>query len=205
MILKTEENNALKKYIDNSFNEIKKFIDKIDFNTLNEAKKIILNSEKNNGRVHVTGIGKPGHVSSYIASLLSSTGTPAYVLDATEAIHGSSGQVKPGDVVIAISNSGETDELKATVETLKDNGAKIISVTGNRSSWLAQKGDVVLYAGVDQEGDILNKPPRSSILVEIIILQCLSVLLQYEYGLSLQQYLKWHPGGAIGKSIVKSR
>ena len=134
----------------------------------------------------------------------SRTGTPAYELHGTEAVHGSSGQVQEGDVVIAISNSGETNELKATVETLKRNGAKIISVTGNPDSWLAKQGDAYLFAGVKQEGDDLNKPPRSSILAEIIILQCLSILLQNEKHLDPKQYVKWHPGGSLGKSIKET-
>src|SRR5699024_4268002 len=131
----------------------------------NDAKELILNAEDNNNRLHVTGIGKPGHVSAYAASLFSSTGTPAYELNGTEAVHGSSGQIVSGDVVIAISNSGETQELKATVRTLKNNGGKIIAVTGNENSWLAQNGNVALIASVEQEGDDLNKPPRASILV----------------------------------------
>jgi arabinose-5-phosphate isomerase len=107
----------------------------------------------------------------------------------------------PGDVVIAISNSGETDELKATVTTLKNNGAKVISVTGKPESWLAKQGDVFLFAGVNQEGGALNKAPRGSILAETIVLQALSVLLQNSKGLTPHQYVKWHPGGALGKSI----
>ena len=108
----------------------------------------------------------------------------------------------PGrDVVIAISNSGETMELKATVETLKKNGAKIIALTGKPESWLAKAGDVALIAGVAQEGDSMNKPPRASILVEIMMLQCLSILLQNEKHLDPKQYVKWHPGGSLGKSI----
>jgi D-arabinose 5-phosphate isomerase GutQ len=107
----------------------------------------------------------------------------------------------PGDVVIAISNSGETEELKATVTTLKKNGAKIISVTGKRESWLAKAGDAFLFAGVNEEGGDLNKAPRSSIIAEIVILQSLSVLLQNAKGLTLEQYGNWHPGGALGKSI----
>ena len=97
----------------------------IDFDALSAAKQLILDAEKNGGRVHVTGIGKPGHVSGYAASLFSSTGTPTYELHGTECVHGSAGQVLPGDIVIAISNSGETGELKATVTCLKKNGAKI--------------------------------------------------------------------------------
>ena len=185
--------------------QINEFISNIDHSQLTKAKELILSAEADKNRVHVTGIVKPGHVSGYAASLLSSTGTPAYELHGTEAVHGSSGQVLPGDVVIAISNSGETSELKATVTTLKNNGAKIISVTGNGNSWLAQQGDAVLVAGVKQEGDSMNKPPRASIIVEELILQSLSVLLQNEKQLTPNEYVKWHPGGSLGESILKKQ
>lgn len=198
------EQQQIKTFLDIETNEIQHFIDQIDEASLISARDLILEAERNKNRVHVTGIGKPGHVAGYIASLLSSTGTPAYELHGTEAVHGSSGQVQDGDVVIAISNSGETNELKATVETLKRNGAKIISVTGNPDSWLAKQGNAYLFAGVKQEGDDLNKPPRSSILAEIIILQCLSILLQNEKHLDPKQYVKWHPGGSLGKSIKET-
>ena len=198
------EQQQIKTFLDIETNEIQNFIDQIDEASLINARDLILEAERNKNRVHVTGIGKPGHVAGYIASLLSSTGTPAYELHGTEAVHGSSGQVQEGDVVIAISNSGETNELKATVETLKRNGAKIISVTGNPDSWLAKQGDAYLFAGVKQEGDDLNKPPRSSILAEIIILQCLSILLLNEKHLDPKQYVKWHPGGSLGKSIKET-
>lgn len=177
------------------------YVSSIDFEALSKAKRLILDAEKSGARVHVTGIGKPGHLSGYIASLLSSTGTPTYELHGTECVHGSAGQVVPGDVVIAISNSGETMELKPTVTCLKKNGAKIIAVTGNPASWLAQQGDVALIASVTQEGDSMNKPPRASILAEAIELQCLSILLQNEYGLTPEKYVTWHPGGALGASI----
>jgi KpsF/GutQ family protein len=198
------EKEILKDYFGVLSNEIKKLISDIDYNALKDAENLILEAEENNRRVHVTGIGKPGHVSGYIASLLSSTGTPSYILHGTEAVHGSAGQVMPGDVVIAISNSGETEELKATITTLKNNGAKIISVTGKPESWLAKEGDVFLFAGVGEEGGALNKAPRSSIIAEIMVLQSLSVLLQNAKGLTPQQYVKWHPGGSLGKSIKES-
>ena len=191
----------VREFLDIELGEVKKFADHIDTEALAAAKELILEAEKNHNRVHVTGIGKPGHVAGYVASLLSSTGTPTYELHGTECVHGSAGQVMPGAVVIAISNSGETMELKATVETLKNNGAKLISVTGKPESWLAKMGDVALIAGVEQEGDTMNKPPRASILVEIIMLQSLSILLQNERNLTPQQYVKWHPGGSLGKSI----
>ena len=201
MAVNQDERETLQEYLDVLSKETQKFIDSIDYNALAAAENLILDAEKNNNRVHVTGIGKPGHVSGYVASLLSSTGTPAYILHGTEAVHGSAGQVLPGDVVIAISNSGETDELKSTVTTLKNNGAKIIAVTGKKESWLAKAGDVFLFAGVDEEGGDLNKAPRSSILAETIILQSLSVLLQNAKGLTLQQYGMWHPGGSLGKAV----
>jgi D-arabinose 5-phosphate isomerase GutQ len=186
--------NTLKKEIDGN-------IESVDIESVKRSAEIILESEKKGGRVHITGIGKPGHVAGYIASLLSSTGTSAYELHGTEAVHGSSGQVKQGDVVIAISNSGETMELKSTIETLLANGARIISCTSNEESWLAKHSEVCLLAHADMEGDSLNKPPRASIISEILILQCLSVVLQNEKKLSLNDYVKWHPGGSLGKSI----
>lgn len=177
----------------------------IDFAALSAAKQLILAAEAKGNRLHVTGIGKPGHVSGYAASLFSSTGTPTYELHGTECVHGSAGQTRPGDVVIAISNSGETNELKATVTCLKGVGVHIIALTGNPDSWLAKEAEVALIAGVDQEGDSMNKPPRASILAEIIELQCLSILLQNEFGLDPKQYVKWHPGGALGASIREGK
>lgn len=198
--MKTEK-EQVKEFLDIEANELKKFADEIDSEALSAAKNLILEAEANRNRIHVTGIGKPGHVAGYAASLLSSTGTPTYELHGTEAVHGSAGQVVAGDVVIAISNSGETSELKATVETLKSNGAKIIALTGKENSWLANKGDVSLIAKVEQEGDSMNKPPRASIVAEIMMLQSLSVLLQNAKNLTPQQYVKWHPGGSLGASI----
>lgn len=178
-------------------------MDKIDEGSLEAAKETILQTEADGGRVHVTGIGKPSYVAGYIASLLSSTGTPSYFLDGTEAVHGSSGQVKAGDVVIAISNSGETKELLYTVETLKNNGAKIIGFSKRSDSTLSHLSDVSLCAAVHKEGDLLNKPPRLSVLVQIIVLQKLSLLLQEARKLTPEMYVQWHPGGAIGESLIQ--
>jgi arabinose-5-phosphate isomerase len=106
-------------FLSTSLAELTNLTEKLSIEAYAPAVRLILDAEAAGGRVHVTGIGKPGHIAGYIASLLSSTGTPAYELHGTEAVHGSSGQVCPGDVVIAISNSGETAELKATVNTVK--------------------------------------------------------------------------------------
>lgn len=184
---------------------VDEYVAGIDFAALSAAKQLILAAEAKGNRLHVTGIGKPGHVSGYAASLFSSTGTPTYELHGTECVHGSAGQTKPGDVVIAISNSGETNELKATVTCLKGVGVHVIALTGNPNSWLANEAEVALIAGVKQEGDSMNKPPRASILAEIIELQCLSILLQNEFGLDPKQYVKWHPGGALGASCREDK
>ena len=184
---------------------VDEYVAGIDFAALSAAKQLILAAEAKGNRLHVTGIGKPGHVSGYAASLFSSTGTPTYELHGTECVHGSAGQTRTGDVVIAISNSGETNELKATVTCLKGVGVHIIALTGNPNSWLANEAEVALIAGVKQEGDSMNKPPRASILAEIIELQCLSILLQNEFGLDPKQYVKWHPGGALGASCREDK
>ena len=98
------------------------------------------------------------------------------------------------------------DSLQAgmILETLKSNGARLISLTGKADSWLAKQGDVTLIAGVNQEGDAMNKPPRASILAEMVMLQSLSILLQNAKNLTPQQYVKWHPGGSLGASIKES-
>lgn len=195
----TMNEKSLTEFLNIAAEELEQLRGTIKDGFYNRAVELIQTSEASGGRIHITGIGKPSYVAGYIASLLSSTGTPTYVLHGTEAVHGSSGQVREGDVVIAISNSGETAELKATVSTIKANGAKIIAVTGNPESWLAKEGDAFLFAGVKREGDILNRAPRASILAEILVLQGLSVILQDMRGITPQQYVKWHPGGSLGK------
>lgn len=200
-----KEDRIIAHFLINLSEELEKFINQLSIEDLEIARDLIVDSEKNGGRVHITGIGKPGHVADYVASLLSSTGTPAYFLDATETIHGSAGQVREGDVVISISNSGETEELKRTVMTLKNNGARIISVTGRVDSWLSNNSDCTLLASVKNEGDSLNKPPRASIIIEVAVLQALSVLLQESKGLTVKEYVKWHPGGSLGQSILEEQ
>lgn len=188
----------LKSYIDISLEEFSKYIEKIDYEALRKAADLIIEAKKNGNRVHITGIGKTAHVATYAAASLSSVGTPTYYLHGTESVHGSCGQLIEGDIVIAISNSGGTVELKTAVTAIKNNGAKIIAVTGNPNSWLAENAEITLVAGVEREGGVLNRAPRTSILVEAHILQCLSILLQEETGVTPQQYVKWHPGGALG-------
>lgn len=191
--------DALKDFIAISKNEFNEFICNIDVESLKKATEIIIDAKNNGNRLHITGIGKPAHIAGYAASLISSTGTPAYFLHGTEAVHGSCGQLFEGDIVICISNSGETEELKATAMAIRNNGCKIISVTGNPNSWLGKYGEVCLFAGVNAEGGPLNRAPRASILAETYVLQCLSVLLQEASNITPEEYVKRHPGGSLGK------
>lgn len=197
-MIKSESKQALDAFVVSAKSEFDEFAKVIDSEMYEKAVKLILNAEKDGNRVHITGIGKPSHVATYMASLLSSTGTPTYFLHGTEAVHGSCGQLVEGDVVICISNSGETAELKSTVAAIKNNGCKMIAVTGNPESWLAKECDAYLFAGVKQEGGPLNRAPRASILAEAFVLQGLSVVLQATRGLTPKEYVKWHPGGTLG-------
>lgn len=197
--MKTKDRDALDKYVENTFKEVNKTLKNLDYDEIDMAAKLIIAAKKNGNRVHVSGIGKPGHIAGYISSLMSSTGTPTYFLHGTEAVHGSSGQLMKGDVVIFISNSGETAEMKSTIIAAKNNGCSIIGVSGNPESWLAKESKVHLLAHIDEEGGPLNRAPRASILSETIVLQALSTVLQSDAKVDPKQYVKWHPGGALGK------
>lgn len=191
--------SAVRTFLDTALEQLQMLRQQLGPGYFDRAVDLIMAAEKSGGRVHLTGVGKPEYVATYIAALLNSTGTPAYFLHGTEAVHGSAGQVVRGDVVIAISNSGETDELKETVTAVKRIGASIIGVSGHADSWLARHSDVFLFAGVTSEGDPLNLPPRTSVLAEIYILAALSVALQVCKGLTKQQYNLLHPKGRLGR------
>ena len=179
--------------------EFSEFVKNIRYEEVEQAADLIQKAKEAGNRLHISGIGKPAHIAGYIASLMSSTGTPAYFLHGTEAVHGSCGQLKENDVVIFISNSGETAEMRATVQAIKNNGCKVIGVSGNPASRLAKQSDVHLFAGVREEGGVLNRAPRMSIIMETMVLQALSVVLQSQEHVTPQQYVRWHPGGKLGE------
>ena len=191
--------SSVERFFDLALSELSELRTRAEVDAIELAADMILACEAGGGRVHVTGVGKSEHVARYIASLLSSTGTPAYFLHATECVHGSAGQVRVPDVTIAVSNSGTTPELVRAVEVLRGLGIKIIGVSGNRDSSLARAADVLLHAGVDNEGGVLNLVPRASILAKLYVLCALSVALEAHKGLTREQYASWHPGGALGK------
>src|SRR4030095_10097562 len=190
---------SVQTFFDLVIDELSGLRTRAEIEAIQRAALLILDCESLGGRVHVTGIGKSEHIARYVASLLSSTGTPAYFLHATECIHGSAGQVCDNDVAIAISNSGTTPELLSAIETLRELGTKIIAVSGNKDSELARSADVLLDAGVENEGGALNLVPRASILAKIYVLCSLSVALEAHKGLTREQYARWHPGGALGR------
>jgi len=190
---------AVESFFDLAVEELTALRTRAEADAIERAADLILESEALGGRVHVTGIGKSEHIARYVAALLSSTGTPAYFLHATECLHGSVGQVCPNDITIAISNSGTTPELLHAIEVLRQSSIRVIAVTGNVNSSLARIADVILYAGVDNEGGSLNIVPRASILAKIYVLCALSVALEAHKGLTREQYARWHPGGALGR------
>jgi sugar/nucleoside kinase (ribokinase family)/D-arabinose 5-phosphate isomerase GutQ len=163
------------------------------------AAALVEASRAGGGRVHVTGVGKSEHVARYGASLLSSTGTPASFLHTTEALHGSLGQVVSGDAVIAISNSGTTQEVLQVVKALEAMGARIIAVAGDASSPLARRAQVLLEAGVSQEGGPLGLAPRASVAAQSLVLAALGAVLQERAGFSRADYAARHPAGALGR------
>jgi arabinose-5-phosphate isomerase len=153
------------------------------------------------GRVLVTGLGKSGLIGAKIAATLSSTGTPASFVHAADALHGDSGVVRDGDVVIAISNSGETAEVCAFVELVQP-GAVVIGISGcGGTSTLAKLSDVSLDAGVERECDPHDLAPTASTTVTLVLGDALAVGLMVARGFTPEDFRKHHPGGALGKRL----
>lgn len=157
---------------------------------------------KTTGKVVVSGIGKAGHVGKKIAASLASTGTPAFFVHPAEAVHGDSGMVRPGDVVIAISNSGETGELLGFLDIVQDMDVPIIAITGGLSSTLARVAVVKLDAKVDQEADPHNLAPTTSAVAQMAVGDALTVSLMIERGFGPAEFKRFHPGGALGKRLA---
>jgi arabinose-5-phosphate isomerase len=155
-----------------------------------------------NGRVVVTGMGKSGHIGTKIAATLASTGTPALFLHPAEGIHGDLGMVMRGDVVIAISNSGETEELSRMLPSLKRIGIKIIALTGNAESTLGKNSDVVIDVGVKEEACPLGLAPTASTTATLAMGDALSVALLDRRGFREEDFACYHPGGSLGKRLL---
>ena len=162
------------------------------------AVKLIINSE---GRVVVTGIGKSANIASKIVATLNSTGTPSIFMHAADAIHGDLGTIQKDDVIICISNSGNTPEIKVLVPLIKFRGNKIIAFTGNLKSNLAEKADLIINTSVRKEACPNNLAPTSSTTAQLVMGDALAIALVECRGFTTEDFGKYHPGGAIGKKI----
>ena len=163
-----------------------------------DAVKLIYNSK---GRVIITGIGKSAIIANKIVATLNSTGTPAIFMHAADAIHGDLGLILEDDIVICISKSGNTPEIKVLVPLIKSGKNKMIAITGNENSYLGQQADYVLNTFVEQEACPNNLAPTTSTTAQLVIGDALAVCLLELRGFSSKDFAKYHPGGALGKRL----
>lgn len=177
---------------------ISSLIKRVDKN-FEKAVRLILACK---GKVVVTGMGKPGFIGEKISATLSSTGTPSLSLHPADAIHGDLGRVTKEDVIIAISNSGETEEILRLLPTLKKIGAKLIAMTGNMRSTLAKYSDVVLNVGVKREACPFNLAPTASTTATLAFGDALAIALLDKRGFKKEDFAFYHPGGALGKRLL---
>jgi arabinose-5-phosphate isomerase len=154
------------------------------------------------GRVIVMGMGKSGHVGRKIAATLASTGTPAFFVHPAEASHGDLGMVRPQDVVLAISNSGEVDELAAILPALRRLGVTLVAMTGRPESTLARHADIVLSSAVAEEACPLNLAPTASTTAQMALGDALAVALLDARGFREEDFARSHPGGALGRKLL---
>ena len=164
-----------------------------------DAVSLILASR---GRVVVSGIGKSGHIARKIASTMASTGTPAFFVHPAEASHGDLGMITRDDVLVAISNSGESAELLAIVPMIKREGARLIAMTGNSASTLASEADVHLDAGVAQEACPMNLAPTASTTAALALGDALAIALLDARGFGPEDFARSHPGGSLGRQLL---
>jgi len=175
-------------------------IDRLD-DRFDHAIRLLLDCR---GRVIVTGMGKSGIICRKIAATLSSTGTPAFFLHPAEAIHGDLGVIQAEDVVIALSNSGETEELVRLLETIKRLGARLITISGDCTSTLAQASDVALDCHVSEEACPMNLVPTASTTAALALGDALAMTLLVAKGFREEDFANLHPGGKLGKRLMRA-
>ncbi|MEK5475499.1 SIS domain-containing protein [Paenibacillus sp. FSL R5-0407] len=155
------------------------------------------------GKVVVTGIGKSGHIGKKIAASLSSTGTPAFFVHSAEAVHGDSGMIEKKDIVILLSNSGETAEVLNVLEIIRKIGSKCISITKNPESTLGRNSDAVLSYSYEREADHLGLAPTTSALLQLAVGDALVVTLCKVKGFTKESFHLYHPGGSLGSQLSR--
>ncbi len=169
------------------------------------AVELIVRCGENNGRVVVTGMGKSGIIAQKIAATLSSTGSPALFLHPAEAVHGDLGVLMQGDVVVALSASGETEEILRLLAILKRKGDALVSFCCNLNSTLAQASDVALDCGVEREACGLNLAPTASTTAMLALGDALAIAVSVRKGFRAEDFAELHPGGKLGKRLAKVR
>ncbi|XLS28458.1 SIS domain-containing protein [Flavobacteriaceae bacterium M23B6Z8] len=163
-----------------------------------EAVELIYESK---GRVVITGIGKSAIIATKIVATMNSTGTPAIFMHAADAIHGDLGTIQSSDIVICISKSGNTPEIKVLVPLIKNGGNKLLAITSNKESFLGQHADYVLSAYVEKEACPNNLAPTTSTTAQLVIGDALAICLLEMKGFSSKDFARYHPGGALGKKL----
>jgi arabinose-5-phosphate isomerase len=166
------------------------------------AVELIKEAVDGRGKIVVLGVGKSGHVGAKIASTLTSTGSPAVVLDSLNALHGDLGMVADGDVILALSSSGETEELLRLLPAVARFQVRIIAICGDANSTLAKNAHVLLDANVEQEACPMNLAPTSSTTVMLALGDALAMVLLEARGFHKEDFAKFHPGGKIGRSLL---
>ncbi len=184
--------------IDTELKAIEALRQRID-DSFDHACELLLGCE---GRIVVTGMGKSGHIGGKIAATLASTGSPAFFVHPGEASHGDLGMITPKDVVLALSNSGNTAEILTIVPIIKRLGAPLVSMTGNPDSALASEADVNLDVGVEQEACPHGLAPTSSTTVALVMGDALAIALLQARGFSADDFAMSHPGGALGRRLL---
>ncbi|MBU0682696.1 MAG: KpsF/GutQ family sugar-phosphate isomerase [Candidatus Omnitrophica bacterium] len=187
-----------KKVLLNESEAISKLIGRID----GDFNKIINLMAKNKGRIIVTGMGKPGFIAQKVSATLSSTGTPSLYLHPAEALHGDLGRVTKEDVIIAFSNSGETEEVIRLIPILKKIGTKLIAITGNKKSTLAVNSDFVIDSSVEREACPMGLAPTTSTTAMLALGDAIAIALLEKKKIKPKDFALYHPGGSLGKRLL---
>lgn len=198
MIKKDNILASAKKTILSESESIAKLTDFLDDNFVNAVETIY----HSNGRLVITGIGKSAIIAQKIVATLNSTGTPSLFLHASEAIHGDLGMVQSGDVVICISKSGNSPEIKVLVPLLKRFASKLIAITGNTTSFLGKEADYILNTYVETEACPINLAPTNSTTAQLVMGDAIAVCLMEMKRFTAEDFAKYHPGGALGKKLL---
>jgi arabinose-5-phosphate isomerase len=198
LINKTTILQSAKNTFESESKSIAKLSDYIDDNYFS-AIEMLYNCK---ARIVITGIGKSAIIAQKIVATFNSTGSPALFLHASEAIHGDLGMIKPQDVIICISKSGNSPEIKILVQIIKQFENKLIAITGNMSSFLAKNADFLLNTTVDSEICPLNLAPTNSTTAQLVMGDALAVTLMQMHDFKAEDFAKYHPGGALGKKLL---